>query len=232
MNTRQEHILKLVVDEYIRTAEPVGSKFLAQRRGLDVSPATIRNDMVELEALGFLAQPHTSAGRVPTEKAFVYYLQHFVEPTSAPVADKQLRCAVEECEDDDRKMRTLAKTLTDLSGEMAIVAYGGNRSYYTGVANLFQKPEFANLEIVQQLSAMVDRFDEVVEDIFDAVSQEPQVMIGSENPFGEHMSSILVKYSLPGGHVGIIGIVGPMRMDYGRNIRLVERAKDILDEDV
>jgi transcriptional regulator of heat shock response len=230
MDQRQERILKLIVDEYIRTAEPVGSKFLVEKHKLEASPATIRNHMAALELEGYLASPHTSAGRVPTEKAFVYYLRHFVEPNRETVSDDRLREAVE-ASDEELAVKTLAKTLVNLSGEMAIVSFGKNSGYYTGVANLFQKPEFSNLEVVQSLSAMMDRFDDVVSELYDAVNDEPQVLIGSENPFGEEMSAIVIKYQLPSRHVGILGLIGPMRMDYARNIGLVEAAKDILHEE-
>ena len=76
MNYRQEHILQLIVEEYIKTVEPIGSKFLQQKYQLAVSSATIRHDMSVLEQEGYLRQPHTSAGRVPTEKAYLFYLQH------------------------------------------------------------------------------------------------------------------------------------------------------------
>jgi len=229
MNPRQETILKLIVDEYIRSAEPVGSKFLSERHGMDVSPATIRNAMAELESEGYLVQPHTSAGRVPTEKAFVYYLQHFVEPERGGPGQSRMRAAVDR-DDSDQAMKTLAKTMVDLSGETAIVAFGSGRSYMTGVANLFQKPEFSDLQMMQSLSAMLDRFDEVVCEMFDAVRDDPQVMIGSENPFGKDMAAIVVKCRLPSNQIGFIGLVGPMRMDYAKNIGLIERAKEIIDE--
>ena len=70
LRERKKKILRAVVDEYVQTAEPVGSKTIARDIGLAVSPATIRNDMAELESLGLLEQPHTSAGRVPTSSGY------------------------------------------------------------------------------------------------------------------------------------------------------------------
>lgn len=231
LEPRQEAILKCIVDEYIRNAEPVGSKFIAERSLLQVSPATIRNDMAALEDAGYIAQPHTSAGRMPTEKAFVYYLKHFVETEHQPQSEGLMRDAMEG-ENDEFAMRSLARTLVDLSGEMALVAVDPRRSYYAGVANLFQKPEFGDLAVVRELSQFLDRFDDVMGEVFERVANEPQVMIGSKNPFGKDMSAIMVKCRLPSGQIGILGLIGPMRMDYGRNIGLVEDARDILDNDV
>ncbi len=229
MNPRQSSILKAVIEEYVRTAEPVGSKSVTEDLG--VSPATIRNEMAALEQEGFLAQPHTSAGRVPTEKAYLFYLQHCVHPRSSPGAERKLKHAVEEAGGPETALRTMARTLGELSGEMAVVAYDPERSYYAGVSNLFDKPDFHDLAVMKAMSQLIDHFDEVVAEAFTLVpSDEPKVFIGGDNPFGKDMSSILVKVRFPSGHVGMIGLVGPKRMDYGRNLGLVERTLELLDD--
>ncbi len=230
MDTRQECILRAIVEEYVRTAEPVGSKFLAFTSGLGVSPATIRNDMATLEEEGYVRAPHTSAGRIPTEKGYEYYLR-FVEPKHERSGESRLRSAVEDADSDEMAIKTLAKTLVDLSGETAIVAFDPHSSYYIGVSNLFQKPDFQDLAVVQSLSALVDRFDEVLAQIFEAVSREPQVMIGRGNPFGRDMAAIVVKYRLPNHRVGVLGLVGPLRMDYGKNLGLIEEAIEALHQE-
>jgi heat-inducible transcriptional repressor len=232
MDPRQELILKSIIEEYIRTAEPVGSKFLAVKLRLGVSPATIRNDMMALEEAGYIRSPHTSAGRIPTEKGYEYYLRHFVESERERTEEERLRTAVEEADTEEAALKTLAKTLVDLSGETAIVAFDPRRSYYTGVSNLFQKPDFQDLAVVQSLSTLIDRFDEVMAQIFEAISREPQVMIGHENPFGRDIAAIMVKYRLPNARIGLIGLIGPMRMNYGKNLGLLEEAVDILHEEL
>ena len=232
MDPRQETILKFIVDDYIRNAEPVGSKWLSDQGGLDVSPATIRNDMAALEEAGYLRQPHTSAGRVPTEQAFVYYLKHFVEARHEGGFIDRLRSVAHETQSEEATMKAFARTLVDLSGEMAIIAFDPRWSYYIGVSNLFAKPEFSDLAIMKTLSGLVDRFDEVMGEIFERVPREPQVMIGEENPFGKNMAAIMVKCRLPSNHIGILGLVGPVRMDYAKNLGLVESAAEILDEEV
>lgn len=228
MNPRQELILKAVIEEYVRTAEPVGSKSVAD--GLDVSPATIRNDMAALEDESYLIQPHTSAGRVPTEKAYLHYISQLTHGKPGVGADRKLKDAVEEG-DPELTLRTMARTLGELSGEMAIVATEPGRVSYAGIANLFDKPDFHDLAIMQAMSQLIDRFDEVVAEAFLRLpSGAPQVFVGGDNPFGENMSSILVKVRFPNGHVGMIGLVGPKRMDYGRNLGLVERTIELMDD--
>ena len=230
MDSRRERILRAIIEEYVRTAEPVGSKYLCDQCDFDISSATIRNEMMVLEEEDYLRSPHASAGRVPTEKAYEFYLRNFVASKSGSRDSNKLRQSMVGAFDGEAALRSLAKKLVDLSGETAIVAFDPRRSFYTGVANLFQKPEFRDLEVLRNLSAIVDRFDDVAEEIFDSISSEPQVMIGKENPFGEDMAAILVKYQLPNKVTGFLGLLGPLRMDYEKNIALIEEAKELLKE--
>jgi transcriptional regulator of heat shock response len=231
MDSRRERVLRAIIEEYITSAQPVGSRFLCEQCGFTVSPATMRNEMMILEDEGYLRSPHASAGRVPTEKAYEFYLRNFVSPKHGRQVGQKLREAILDSQDGESALRALAKKLVDLSGETAIVAFDPRRSYYTGVANLFQKPEFRDLEVLQGLSQIVDRFDEVAGEIFDSISSEPQIMIGKDNPFGEDMAAILVKYQLPNKVTGFLGLLGPLRMDYQKNLSLIEEVKELLDDD-
>ena len=79
LTQRMVDILKAIVDEFVSTAEPVGSKTLVDKYGLPYSSATIRNDMATLESLGYLEKPHTSAGRIPSNKGYQYYCEHLLK---------------------------------------------------------------------------------------------------------------------------------------------------------
>ncbi|MBE3589590.1 MAG: heat-inducible transcription repressor HrcA [Firmicutes bacterium] len=83
IDERKQRILRAVIEDYISTGEPVGSRTIARKHGFNVSPATIRNEMADLEELGFLEQPHTSAGRVPSDLGYRYYVDHFVRAVPA-----------------------------------------------------------------------------------------------------------------------------------------------------
>ncbi|MET3504856.1 heat-inducible transcriptional repressor HrcA [Halalkalibacter oceani] len=80
LTERQLLILHAIVDDYIRSAEPVGSRSISKREDITFSPATIRNDMADLEELGFLEKPHSSAGRIPSQKGYRYYVDHLLQP--------------------------------------------------------------------------------------------------------------------------------------------------------
>ncbi|MBI5370378.1 hypothetical protein HZA85_04310 [Candidatus Uhrbacteria bacterium] len=231
LHIRQDVILRLVIEDYIQTAEPVGSKQLADRHGLDISPATIRSEMLLLEQQGYLRQPHPSAGRVPTEKAYLYYLKNVIEPERAQ-STKSPSDFGEQTESNslEQTLKSIAKQLVEVSGETAIVASDAAWSYYTGVSNLFAKPDFCELALLRSVSALVDQFDEVVAQLYDRVPEQTVVYIGSQNPFGHQMATVLVKYHLEDAHEGLLGLVGPLRMNYGRNIALIEQAKELILE--
>src|SRR5881409_4047443 len=90
MDVRHREVLIAVIREYVDSAEPVGSRVLAKRHFPTLSPATIRNAMADLEEMGFLAQPHTSAGRVPTDKGYRYYVDGLLDPFRLAPRDRAL----------------------------------------------------------------------------------------------------------------------------------------------
>lgn len=230
MDPRKETILQAIVEEYIRTAEPVGSKVLADRYGLDVSPATVRSEMAALEEEEFIRQPHTSAGRVPTEKGYSYYITRFVKPSVKKEPSRALRRAALSSHSQEETLHALANALMHLSGDMAIASFGGDRAYYTGVSQLAAKPDFQRLELLQSLTSLLDRFDEITGTVMQNLAEEPEVMIGQSNPFGQETAAVVVKCRLPNGRIALLGLVGPMRMDYRKNLGLIEQVVDILNE--
>ncbi|HKP51662.1 MAG TPA: heat-inducible transcriptional repressor HrcA [Chloroflexia bacterium] len=88
ISDRQRHILSIIIDEYVSTARPVASEHIVSRYELHVSSATVRNDMAELERAGLIVQPHTSAGRVPSDRGYRYFVENLMNPTALP-ADEQ-----------------------------------------------------------------------------------------------------------------------------------------------
>src|ERR671924_234852 len=90
MDERHRHVLISIIREYIDTAEPVGSRALSKRHYPHLSPATLRNVMADLEETGYLVQPHASAGRVPTDKAYRFYVESFPKPEAARTSREDL----------------------------------------------------------------------------------------------------------------------------------------------
>ncbi len=225
MNTRQQNLLKLIIENYIETAEPIGSKFLAENTDLDVSGATIRNEMRALEEEGFLTHPHTSAGRIPTEKGYKKYLTE-LDLTKTRSSKKENDVLGMSLKDSEREIgcKNLAKTLAELSGETIILAFSPEKVYYTGLSNLFSKPEFRELQMVADMSAIFDHCEDCLKTFFNEVEESPKYFIGNEHSFGNALSVLAFRF----GYEGLLAMLGPMRMDYARNFKLVHKVKELL----
>lgn len=224
LDSRKETLLKLTVRRYVKSAEPVGSAWLAEESGLDVSSATVRNELAALEEMGYLLQPHTSAGRAPSEKGYRYYVDRFLEKKPpSPEAAGAIADAVHAAFEDAERLRRAAKALAELAGESALVAFAPRNVYYTGLSNLFGKPEFRPFAQVAVMTKVLDHLDETMERLYPDVPPTPAVLIGSQNPFGPDCGLIVGRAPMGDGY-GVLGLLGPMRMDYDADIALLETA--------
>lgn len=116
---RQEKILNSLIKEYIDRAEPISSELLKRRLSLDISPATIRNELQELTEQGYIIQPHTSAGRIPTEKAYHYFVEIIFSQNKAPDLTKEIEKARKKIDDELRLAQELTKSLTEISSTLS-----------------------------------------------------------------------------------------------------------------
>lgn len=124
LNERRLEVLRAIVQDYVGTEEPVGSKALTERHNLKVSPATVRNDMSALEEEGFIAQPHTSAGRIPTDKGYRLFVDRLagVKPLSSPER-RAIHNFLEDAVDLDDVVGRTVRLLTQLTRQVAVVQY-------------------------------------------------------------------------------------------------------------
>jgi len=227
MSERKELILNTIIEEHIKTGAPVGSSVLVKKYNLDVSSATVRNEMAILEDEGFIVQPHTSAGRVPTEKAYKFFVSKIKnDKIKNQGLDPEIDCVKAK---DEVGFKKTAKELSQITGSAVFWAFHRHNIYYTGISNLFQQPEFSQIELVYDISSIIDKIDEIINNIFDQYDIGVHTLIGSENPFGNFISTVLAKYK-SGDNVGMFGIVGPVRMDYQKNIILVHNINTYLNK--
>jgi len=225
MDKRKELILNTIIKEHIKSGAPVGSSILVEKYKLDISPATVRNEMMALEEEGYIIQPHTSAGRIPTEKAYNLYLSNLKAKKFTPSEEKELDEILRNKEEGD--MKEAARLIANISGNAVFWAFHRHNLYYTGIANLFQQPEFAQINLIYDISTIIDKIDEIVDSVFPKIEIGRHVVVGSQNPFGNLFSTVLVKYKYE-ENVGLIGIVGPMRMDYEKNIAIADYVNEKL----
>jgi len=225
MDARKEHLLATVVEEYTRSAAPVGSKFLSASKKFGVSPATIRNELSELERLGYVTHPHTSAGRMPTEKGYQYYVENYVtQEEPAKDAREFLKNVFAKEVRGHEKIKNIAKGLAEFSGNCVFVGFSKNNFFYTGFSTLFSQPEFQNHGFVCSMSEVLDRMDETVADIYDTVRDAVEIRLGENSPFGNGCGTLLMK--TPNNE--LMGIVGPIRMDYQKNFSLLHYTRMLI----
>jgi transcriptional regulator of heat shock response len=230
MNERQEQLLSLIVSEYTQTATPVGSKSLAENRELDVSSATIRNDMAELETEGYIFQPHTSAGRVPTTKGYQYFVDHFVTADKQPSKNhqQQLEKGLHDFKQyQPEAVKSIAKATAELVDGAVFVGFSHMNVYYTGLSNLFRQPEFREQNLLYGMSQIIDHLDLVLAQLFDQTKDDTLIMIGDRNPFGKDCGALVTPYKNKKTH-GMIGILGPIRMDYQRNASVLNYVRTLM----
>jgi heat-inducible transcriptional repressor len=234
MTDRQKQILGAIVEQYAEVASPVGSNLLA--KVFSVSSATVRAEMAELERLGFITQPHTSAGRVPTDKGYRFYVNNLSEEKESLAERRGERALTARVQDGapEYTIRTAVDTLVELTHNLGLATIG-NQLYMSGLSNLFGQPEFMHAAQVQQVARLLDNLEPWLREA--APNQPLSVYIGSENPIGRSAgcSLIISKFQSPYSDRSYIGILGPTRQSYRDVMMLVRRAgqalEDVLYED-
>ena len=216
LTSRQTQILKTIVDEYIATAIPVGSASLDKKYNLGVSPATIRAEMAQLTKMKYLKQPHTSSGRVPTPTAMKFYINQLMEEKHLGVAEEVK--AKEEVWDVRGNFEELinetTQALADKTHSLVIAATEDGQTYRAGMKNVFDNPEFDDLEICQHIFSIIEESGRVHELFFETLTglTAVEVLFGSELlwPMLDDLGMVATRFTVK-GRQGAIGVIGPVR---------------------
>ncbi|MBT3413091.1 MAG: hypothetical protein HOJ15_02950 [Candidatus Jacksonbacteria bacterium] len=228
LTDRQKIILSNVLEEYIHTAQPVGSKVMVEKYLPSLSSATIRNEMAALEELGYISQPHTSAGRVPTTQAYKYYVEQLshAQTSNESLADKFKQIAKEGNE--RIRIKQLVKEVADQTGESVMVSFAEDDLYYTGISNLLSKPELVNPEFLEDISQFLNHLDGVSLNILQRRFQTVKVLVGEQGGLSVYCSMIVIPVMFESG-LGMIALFGLTRMDYKKNRDIMTTLSHILD---
>lgn len=241
LTSRQTQILKTIIDEYIATAEPVGSEALDKKYNLGVSPATIRNEMSTLTKLNFLKQPHASAGRVPTPLAMKFYINQLMEEKHMSLVDEvKAKEEVWDSRDDvDQLMDEATHALANRTKSLAVAALKENASngkrdrfWHAGHSYVFQNPEFSNVLTCQSLFSIFEEFDKLDRLFFGYEPTSPlEVLFGEELGIPELMpTGIISTHFTINGRRGALGVIGPARADYGTVIPILRYFGNMIEE--
>lgn len=233
MTERQIAILTAIIEQYAEVASPVGSVMLAKL--FNVSSATIRSEMAKLEEFGFIVQPHTSAGRIPSDKGYRFYVNLLTNQQDQPLlgVDRGAR-AIEarvatHGTSADRTIRSAVDNLVDLTQNLGLATIG-DELYLSGMGNLFSQPEFLQGTSAQSVARLLDNLEPWLREA--APNQPLNVFIGSENPIGKTSGATLIisRFRSPFSDSSYIGVLGPTRQSYARVMRLVRQTGAMLEE--
>lgn len=231
LSERHTSILLSILREHIKTAKAVGSETLADKYNVGLSSASVRNVMMELEENGYLHQPHTSAGRVPTTKAYRYYVDHFLTQARVPGRQQEaIREALQAHHVWEQRLKAMAKVMSDACENTVFVGFGRHDVYYTGLSHLFHQPEFSHVDPMLHMTEIVDRLDDMMATLFDRVDDETTILLGKDNPFGEETGALMMKFEEGDDQTEhVIGILGPVRMPYDHYLAILQFTKDLIE---
>ncbi len=240
LSERQKDILFAIIEEYAEMASPVGSVTLAKL--FDVSSATIRAEMSKLEDMGLIAQPHTSAGRIPTDAGYRLYVNSLTEESDREIDEQNfnllpergfhaLEVRVSSQSRADATIRAAVDSLVELTGNLGLATIG-DQLYLAGISRLFMQPEFSDNSRVRAVAKLLDDLQPWLRE---AAPGEPlNIFIGQENPIGKSsgVSLIISKFRSPFSDNSYIGVLGPTRQNYSRVMSLVRRAGIMLENTI
>lgn len=237
VTARQTQILKAIIDEYIETADAVGSEALDKKYNLGISPATIRNEMVALTKSGYLKQLHTSAGRVPTPTAMKFYIDQLMEEKQMSLVDEVK--AKEEVWDSrgdiDQLMDEATHALASRTRSLAVGALKGKKDHFwhAGHSYIFQNPEFASVIVCQNLFSIFEEFDKLDRLFFglERSTSPLEVLFGEELGWPELApAGIISTHFNVRGKPGALGVIGPARVDYASVIPTLRYFGNLIEE--
>ncbi len=235
LTARQTQILKALIDEYIETAEPVGSEVLEKKYNLDVSSATIRNEMANLAAMGYLRQPHTSAGRMPTSKAMKFYIGQLMEEKKMSLADEiKVKEKVSEVKDNvNELMDEAVHSLAEKTSSLSVGVVDDGRAWFAGLPYIFNNPEFRDLNLCAGVFSFLDEEEKLVDLFFQRFlgSAPVEVLFGDELgfPYLEPIGIVATHFNIR-GQKGALGIIGPMRLSYPYIVPLLRYYGSVMEE--
>jgi len=235
LTDRQQALLKAIVEEYIEFAEPVGSEVIERKYNLGVSPATIRIEMVRLTDMGYLRQPHTSAGRAPTSMGMRFYIQELMKEkqlsvtTEVSIKEKLMSQRLKR----ERLIKEAVSALAQRLDMLGLAIDDEGVVYYAGAANILDWPEFYDIDVTRFVLSLFDENPRLQEIIGRAVGSDPVHILFGEDMEFEYLrptSFVFTKYDVTLEREGVIGVIGPARMNFPLVLPYVKYVRNLLNE--
>ncbi|OGJ39382.1 MAG: hypothetical protein A3A82_00585 [Candidatus Pacebacteria bacterium RIFCSPLOWO2_01_FULL_47_12] len=234
LSARQIQILRAIIQEFIETAEPVGSDTIDRKFSIGVSPATIRNEMVQLTKQGYLQKSHSSAGRIPTPVALKLYVNELMREKELTVADE---VAAKEKVWDSRKeidevFSQITRVLADKSHALGLAMLDQHRLYHSGYANLLQMPEFYDIKVMRTVLHLIEEVS-LLSEIFATNTSDNiiQVVYGQELGNRDLVSLGVIHTSFVVGETQCeLAVIGSSRFDYPYMIPMMKYMRTLIQD--
>ena len=236
MQARKDRVLAIVVGHYIATIEPVGSQYITEEHDLDISSATVRNILAELEDEGYLSHPHTSAGRMPTQRGYRYYVDHLMDEIQ--LLEEEKRRIAHEYKRHTRQLEDLlertSQVLSDLTHYTSIVSMDdeqGHRVVCKGTSYVVGYPDSKDLMKMQAILRLLEEKERLMELINRTLDKKIEIYIGQELALKDMENcSLAVSRFESSGRQGRIAVLGPTRMHYDRVVSALEYVSKVLSQ--
>lgn len=234
LSPRQIQILRAIIEEFIETADPVGSDTIDKKYNIGVSPATIRNEMVELSKKGYLYKNHASAGRVPSPPALRLYVNELMREQELSVADEvSAKEKIWGSRDRiDRLLKETTAVLANRAQAIGVAMTDEHRLYHSGYANLLDMPEFYDINVMRRVLSVIEQ-SQIMDQIFSRGESYDKVQIVYGRELGEkELEPIgLVFVSINAlGHECRLGVLGSERFNYPYLVPMMKYFKNLIEE--
>lgn len=226
LSQRQAKILAAIVKLNCEGNVPVASKDLVEKFEFGLSSATIRNEMAALEKMGYIRQPHTSAGRVPTDEGFRYFVNQLMDRVKLTMKEQEvLRSEIVKLQAFNAEIgRRLAKVLSSHTAQASFALFPEETST-VGLSKILDNHNLPP-EDAREIAEFFDNIDDYADDMIANYGNEgtPKAFIGKELKLSKRSdyTMIVSGVQLPSGKNGVIGLIGPKAMEYQKNLTLME----------
>ncbi|HRI05627.1 MAG TPA: hypothetical protein PLV59_01645 [Candidatus Dojkabacteria bacterium] len=232
ISERQKNILMAIIDEFMNSADEVGSVALMRKHNLGVSSATIRSEMVKLMNEGLLEKSHISSGRFPTDQALRLYVKEVADKRRLPQVDEvEIRQGIFKVRfSQDQLIRDILDMLVKKTNCAAFYLSDDDRRYY-GVSSLMHFEELRNIEILQRVLDVLEDKD-ILRRIFSKYDTEKvSLLIGSETGIKDLENCVIafVKIKLLNNRTGHMGVIGSKRIDYSKVMSMLNLIKESIE---
>ncbi len=236
IRARKERVLGITVSQYIKNVSPVSSAFLVNEYFADLSSATIRNILSELEQEGYLTHPHTSAGRIPTQKGYRYYVDNLVDEIQLLEEEKERirQDYLKEKRELDALLKKASQAISQVTHYTGIVSVDGfeDRLYLSGTHHIVEYPDYQDIQKIRSILVALEEKEQLYKVISKELDKRIEVFIGSEIECSDidACSLVVSSYKTRKGPTGRIAVLGPTSMDYQKVFSTVDYMTRLMEE--